>query len=248
MYLLKLFNILVVGMSLALASVSDQRGHEVNTCTVMACGNPGLNGLPGRDGRDGSKGEKGEPGISVKGQQGFPGKAGPPGPKGDQGIPGLKGQKGEQTAVDAVQRQITALEKSIQTLQAELGKYKKVLLLQGAMKVGGKIFVSSGREDTYSKGKILCAKEGAALASPRNAAENAALQAIVKSSHAFLDINDQQTEGRFVYLNGEPITYTNWKSGEPNDHNKNEDCVIIVSNGLWNDLNCQQNSLIICEV
>lgn len=55
----------MVGISLALASVSDQRGHEVNTCTVMACGNPGLNGLPGRDGRDGSKGEKGEPGIGM---------------------------------------------------------------------------------------------------------------------------------------------------------------------------------------
>lgn len=116
------------------------------------------------------------------------------------------------------------------------------------MKVGGKIFVSTGQEDDYSKGKELCAKEGATLASPRNTAENAALQAMVKSSYAFLDINDQQTEGRFVYLNGAPVTYTNWKTGEPNNHDNDEDCVVIVSNGLWNDLNCQRKSLIICEV
>lgn len=116
------------------------------------------------------------------------------------------------------------------------------------MKVGEKIFVSTGQEDTFAKGKELCAKQGGALASPRNAAENAALQAIVKSKHAFLDINDQQTEGRFVYLSGAPVTYTNWKSGEPNNYKNGEDCVIVLGDGLWNDFGCQHNTLIICEV
>ncbi|XP_053164242.1 mannose-binding protein-like isoform X2 [Hemicordylus capensis] len=207
MYLLQMFNALMLGTSLALASVAVPSEHGPNTCTVMACGNPGLNGLPGRDGRDGIKGEKGDSGAILRGQQGFPGKAGPPGAhgaQGAQGTPGQKGQKGESTAVDAVQRQVTALERNIQTLQADLRKIKNVLSLQGALRVGGKTFVSTGWQETFSAGRDLCAKEGAALASPRNAAENTALQEIVKknSKYAFLDINDIQSEGTFVYLNG----------------------------------------------
>ena len=38
-------------------------GDVQNTCSVIACGSPGLNGFPGKDGHDGAKGEKGEPGM-----------------------------------------------------------------------------------------------------------------------------------------------------------------------------------------
>ncbi|XP_061490955.1 mannose-binding protein-like [Rhineura floridana] len=250
MYLLQFFIAVMLGTSLALASVPETSRCETNTCTLMACGNPGLNGLPGRDGKDGLKGEKGDQGVQVKGQQGFPGKAGPPGLPGIAGPSGQKGQKGEATAVDAVQRQVTALERDIQTLQADLTKYKKILWLQGAMRVGGKIFVSTGQQDTFSNGKKMCANAGAVLASPKSAAENTALKEVLKrsSKFAFLDINDIQTEGRFVYLNGAPVGYTNWKQGEPNDHNHNEDCVIVLEDALWNDVGCEFKALIVCEI
>ncbi|KAH0623432.1 hypothetical protein JD844_006180 [Phrynosoma platyrhinos] len=65
MYVLQLLKALVLGASLALATVSETNRCESSTCTVMACGNPGLNGLPGRDGKDGAKGEKGDPAIGT---------------------------------------------------------------------------------------------------------------------------------------------------------------------------------------
>ena len=34
----------------------------------------------------------------------------------------------------------------------------------------------------------------------------------------WIGINDAQTEGTFVWSNGDPVTYTNWQSGEPNDY------------------------------
>uniref|UniRef100_A0A8D0DKJ8 C-type lectin domain-containing protein n=2 Tax=Salvator merianae TaxID=96440 RepID=A0A8D0DKJ8_SALMN len=250
MFLLQLFKVLFLGASLVLPSVSETSTCEANTCTVMACGNPGLNGLPGRDGKDGLKGEKGDAGASVRGQQGFPGKAGPPGSSGVQGPRGQKGEKGETAAVDSVHGKVTSLEKNIQTLQDDLNKYKKIVTLQGAIHVGRKTFVSTGLHDTFANGKNKCTKEGAALASPRNAAENLALKEIVKkhAMHAFLDINDIQTEGRFVYLNGSPVAYTNWKRGEPNNYDNVEDCVIILEDALWNDYNCNSKCLIICEI
>ncbi|XP_042315133.1 mannose-binding protein-like [Sceloporus undulatus] len=255
MYALQLLKVLVVGASLAWATVSETNRCETSTCTVMACGSPGLNGLPGRDGKDGAKGEKGDPGVEVRGQQGPPGKAGPPGIPGMQGTPGImgpsgqKGQKGEATAIDTIQTQVATLEKTIQTLQEELRKTKTLLLLQGAVSVGEKIFVSTGQQNTFSGGRDLCAHAGGALASSRNAAENRALTEIMKknSKHAFLGINDIQTEGKFVNLNGAPVGYTNWKQGEPNNLN-NEDCVILLEDQLWNDVPCEHKSLIICEV
>lgn len=68
MRLLQRLNALVLGTSLALAliaSANECEGRE-GTCTVMACGNPGLNGLPGRDGKDGTKGEKGDQGKRIE--------------------------------------------------------------------------------------------------------------------------------------------------------------------------------------
>ncbi|XP_062987739.1 mannose-binding protein-like [Elgaria multicarinata webbii] len=249
MHLLQPFNVLLLGTSLALASLSETCRCAENTCTVMACGNPGLNGLPGRDGKDGTKEENGDQGVQVRGQQGFPGKAGPSGSPGIQGPPGQKGQKGDITALDALQRQVTALERNVQALQADLSRHKKILLTQGAMIVGEKIFVSTGQQDTFPNGKALCANAGGALASPKNVNENTALKTIANrnSMYAFLSINDIQTEGRFVYLNGAPVSYTNWKPGEPNDMN-NEDCVVLLVDGIWNDISCEHKSLIICEV
>ncbi|XP_015263348.1 PREDICTED: pulmonary surfactant-associated protein D-like [Gekko japonicus] len=246
MYLLQLFTALVMGTSLVCVVVSEVSSPETNTCSMVACGIPGL---PGRDGRDGTKGEKGDQGVGLKGYQGSPGKAGPPGPFGMQGPPGEKGQKGERAATDAVQNQVTALENKLQALQAEFNKYKNVVLLQG-LTVGQKTFFSTRRHDTFANGRALCAKAEATMACPKNAAENAAVHELTKrdSKFAYLDITDIQTEGRFVYANGAPLSYTNWKGGEPNNYNGIEDCVIIVpENGLWNDYNCDQKSLIICE-
>ncbi|XP_048362422.1 mannose-binding protein C [Sphaerodactylus townsendi] len=253
MHLLQLFTALVLGTSLGCAAASEEFRPEANTCPqVITCGNPGLNGLPGRDGRDGAKGEKGDQGVGVRGQQGFPGKAGPPGPvgeRGEAGVQGQKGEKGETPATDIFQQQIYALESRFQELHDECNNYKQAVLLQG-MTVGQKTFISTHQHDTFANGRARCAKAGAALACPMNADENAAVQELAKrgAKFAFLNVNDLQTEGLFVYENGKALGYTNWKKGEPNNYGGNEDCVVIIpENAQWNDFNCEQRGLIICE-
>lgn len=111
------------------------------------------------------------------------------------------------------------------------------------------MFVSTGKKYNFEKGKSLCAKAGSVLASPRNEAENTALKDLIDpSSQAYIGISDAQTEGRFMYLSGGPLTYSNWKPGEPNNH-KNEDCAVIEDSGKWNDLDCSNSNIfIICEL
>lgn len=44
------------------------------------------------------------------------------------------------------------------------------------------------------------------------------------------------TEGTFVWLTGEPVSYTNWHGGEPNNYGSGEDATQMRSdNGKWND-------------
>uniref|UniRef100_A0A452I219 C-type lectin domain-containing protein n=1 Tax=Gopherus agassizii TaxID=38772 RepID=A0A452I219_9SAUR len=238
MHLCQPFKDLVLAMALMMATGVDINKHEknMNSCPVIQCCAPGTNGLPGRDGRDGKEGPKGEKGDQgLRGLQGFPGKAGPQGTKGDQGPQGEKGQKGE-----------SASDKST---FSDSGILVNIFFsFRWVKSVGKKTFMLTGTKDSFENGKSLCTKAGGALACPHNRAENTALQEILKDSEqAYLGMSDVQTEGKFLYLNGGPVTYTNWETGEPNN-NKNEDCVAMYSNGKWNDIDCSNSEiLIICE-
>ena len=59
-----------------------------------------------------------------------------------------------------------------------------------------------------------------------------------------------RAEGVWVWLNGEPMVYTNWRAGEPNDGGTNgEDCMIIEGDhaGLWDDRSCVVSYPYLCE-
>jgi len=53
----------------------------------------------------------------------------------------------------------------------------------------------------------------------------------------WIGLNDLETEGTFKWVSGEPITYTRWATGEPNNLN-NEDCAQLYPDGTWNDKAC----------
>uniref|UniRef100_A0A8C8RRL1 Surfactant protein D n=1 Tax=Pelusios castaneus TaxID=367368 RepID=A0A8C8RRL1_9SAUR len=221
-------------------------------------GQPGNAGSPGPKGDKGSVGEKG--GKGDKGDRGLQGSSGLQGPKGQIGSPGLKGDKGSigekgtkgdsgLTEVNLLKRQVSVLEGQLKALESSFSKYKKVIVFPNGRIVGEKIFMTSGYEGNFDALKQKCLQAGGQLASPRNAAENAAVQQIVTSYNkaVFLGINDIQTEGQFKYLNGQNIAYSNWQTGEPNNDNGVEDCVEVYSSGKWNDKACGERRLILCE-
>lgn len=55
---------------------------------------------------------------------------------------------------------------------------------------------------------------------------------------AFIGLNDSAVEGTHEWFNGEPVSYTNWSGGEPNNGNGTgeEDYSEMLGNGLWNDI------------
>ncbi len=79
---------------------------------------------------------------------------------------------------------------------------------------------------------------GGNLVTINDAAENQFLVNAFGGSELFwIGLNDVAQEGVFKWINGEPVTYTNWNSGEPNNYG-NEDYVHFNwgSSGRWNDI------------
>lgn len=90
-----------------------------------------------------------------------------------------------------------------------------------------------------------CIAMGGHLATIRNAQENATVASLVSATpSAFLGGTDVVTEGAFVWPDGSAVTYTNWRSGEPNNGGVGatyqEDCIVIqgLLAGVWDDRPC----------
>lgn len=221
-----------------------------------APGPQGKTGTPGPKGDKGPVGEKGQKGdVGARGLQGATGAQGPvgntgvPGAKGDKGSMGEKGTKGDSgvSEVNLMKKTVSTLEGQLATLQAIVSKIQKVATFPGGRIVGNKVFVTSGYEGTFDDLKQRCLQAGGQLAVPRNAEENTAIQQIVVLHKKSVFLGVFQTEGKFKYLNGDAIVYSNWQSGEPNNDKGNENCVEVYVTGKWNDRSCGEKRLILCE-
>jgi len=64
----------------------------------------------------------------------------------------------------------------------------------------------------------------------------------------WIGFNDIETEGTFVWSNGDPVTWTHWAGGEPNNAGGGEDCMEIRWRGYaWNDNRCHSPHPYVCE-
>ncbi|NXV82508.1 SFTPA protein, partial [Atlantisia rogersi] len=124
-----------------------------------------------------------------------------------------------------------------------------VLALTGKIKViGEKILASNGKNVDFASAVQSCEEAGGTLAAPRNKEENEAIMAIVKeyNKYAYLGIKEGETARQFLYLTGTPLNYTNWHQYEPNGKGT-EKCVEMYTDGSWNDKNCKEYRLSVCE-
>ncbi|XP_073453221.1 mannose-binding protein C-like [Aquarana catesbeiana] len=253
MSIMKLLGLLLLHVALVTPATQICQNPDENGYTIIKCGAPGKDGLPGLNGSNGAKGETGK-----QGPPGLQGIAGPPGPKGErgdngeQGPQGPKGERGDSMgpAIENIKLQMTALDSRLRDLQSNLEKQEKVFSFgKEIARSSNKIYIMNRLEVTYDEAKTICASGGGQLAVPRTQEENQAILSLRKKvqTHTFMGINDIQIEGNFRDLSGQVITYFNWRAGEPNNLNNNEDCVEMWDDGGWNDENCASKRFFVCE-
>jgi hypothetical protein len=92
-----------------------------------------------------------------------------------------------------------------------------------------------------------CEQIGGYLVSINNAQEAAFIDTFRGSTSIYIGFTDEQNEGSFAWMNGDPVTFTNWSPGEPNDVG-GEDYTVVVTNGLWNDVSGVSANRFVCEV
>ncbi|XP_043843558.1 pulmonary surfactant-associated protein A-like [Dromiciops gliroides] len=241
---------LVLSLTLLLSSLV-MGGMELCPGSAGIPGTPGAPGLPGRDGRDGVKGDPGPPGPmgppggmpGLPGRDGLTGAPGSVGERGEKGVPGERGPPGLPAYLDE------ELQSVLQDFRQRILQCMGVLNLVGSMlQVGEKIFSTNAQYANFEKISETCAKAGGTVATPRNAEENSAIMSLVQKykTYAYLGLKEGKIPGEFYYLNGSPVNYTNWYSGEPAGKGR-EPCVEMYRDGTWNDKSCLQYRLTICE-
>lgn len=76
---------------------------------------------------------------------------------------------------------------------------------------------------------------GGHLVTLNDSEEDLWVTATFQEFYLYIGLNDTRQEGTFEWYSGEPVTYTNWYPGEPNNSSGIEDWVHIYnfSNGNW---------------
>ncbi|XP_063884292.1 mannose-binding protein-like isoform X2 [Scylla paramamosain] len=114
----------------------------------------------------------------------------------------------------------------------------------------------------WYKALQYCRFHGMHLASIESLRENTRIENYIKEAglgheHFWTSGTDQGEEGSFFWMsNGQPVTYTNWNAGEPNnfqyENGEMEHCLELWNRdgkGLkWNDSPCSFETFFICEV
>ena len=88
----------------------------------------------------------------------------------------------------------------------------------------GKEYILTSRSKTWVEAEAEAISKGGHLVTVNDRAEENWLRNTFGKTQGFwIGINDAGQEGKFEWANGEPVTYTNWAPGEPNDAGGDQD-------------------------
>ena len=108
----------------------------------------------------------------------------------------------------------------------------------------GHYYYRSNSQASWTNAKIACENAGGYLAVITSAGENKLIHENI-SSDSWIGFSDEATEGTWVSVTGETVSYTNWGSGEPNS--SGDGCQIKTS-GSWDDTGINNSKYYILEI
>ena len=109
----------------------------------------------------------------------------------------------------------------------------------------------SDKNLAWREAQFHCEALGSNLAVVTSQAEQQALASNVKSLTWIGLYRDPKNMSRWLWVDESLVTYTNWRTGEPNDFGGAEDYVELLTpyRGVkWNDRNCNRSLRYACEI
>ncbi|KAK7889702.1 hypothetical protein WMY93_025262 [Mugilogobius chulae] len=90
----------------------------------------------------------------------------------------------------------------------------------------GRSFMYVTNRATWSGAQAYCMTLGGSLASVHNFLEEDFVSHMT-DERAWIGLSDAQNEGKWLWINSEPLTYTKWCPGEPNNYGGRQHCAVI---------------------
>ena len=115
------------------------------------------------------------------------------------------------------------------------------------------IYLLCPTRSSWPNADAFCGQYDFQLTSIQSEAENDALFTEMENqqfSDTWIGLTDQNQEGNFIWSDNQPMNYTRWGRGEPNDGGGGEDCGIILMENRasrWDDRRCSREYSFICE-
>ena len=113
--------------------------------------------------------------------------------------------------------------------------------------LGDSYYYCSFARVKWAKAKREAEEIGGYLASINSEEENNFIARRLIERNAYIGLSDYATEGQFEWHDGSPLSYLNWKSGEPNNAG-NEDYVEMTTSGFWYDVDGQDKREFVVEI
>ena len=118
---------------------------------------------------------------------------------------------------------------------------------------GSDCYTKSTNGLTYEQAVAYCSSIGGFLAEPRSQSDTTAILLLdfMSTGYFWIGLSDLKNEGEFRWeSNTDAPSYSNWRSGEPNNFKGNEDCVAwcdCVGKRGWNDIMCGDKNFALCQ-
>lgn len=113
----------------------------------------------------------------------------------------------------------------------------------------GNTYAFIENEMLWSEAREVCEKLGGHLAYINSEAEQEFITEITKNYYTALGGWDELSEGEWTWLDGSEMTFTNWRSGEPNNSypHQNHLCINYSGAGKWDDGYDNRMAPFVCE-
>ncbi|XP_060038229.1 low affinity immunoglobulin epsilon Fc receptor [Erinaceus europaeus] len=91
----------------------------------------------------------------------------------------------------------------------------------------------------WIQARQACRQLQGQLVSIHSQAEQDFLTKRASRTGSWIGLRDLDVEGDFIWMDEQPLNYSNWRPGEPNNASPGEHCVMMQGSGQWNDASCR---------